>query len=205
MTSNSLEMFLNSDEKMFPLEKGKIMSLNGNKLAIPEWEVIATRNTIQDNVEKIADNLDKHYASVQPIYALCILKGGFRFYSDLLKEMKSVVEVGFAFASSYGHEENPGRINVNISKIGDITNKHVLVIDDICDTGRTLAAVVHVLEGENPASIKTCTFLLKKSTEIFTPDFHCMKVDNDVFCAGYGMDYKGYARNFPFIVAKPKE
>lgn len=181
------------------------MSLNGKGAPFTKWQPIVKRHTIEYEVAELASRIDNHYVLVQPVYALCVLKGGFQFYSDLLKELNISVEVEFIFVSSYGDNEVPGKISINASKIGDLSGKHVLIVDDICDTGRTLKSVIEILKEKSPKDIKTCTFLLKENDEEFKPDFYCLKVRKDMFYIGYGMDHKGLARNFPFIVGKPKD
>ena len=170
-----------------------------------QWAEIATQDKIQKEVRRLGKQIKNDYKDKVPICAVCILKGAFPFFSDIVRSISLEMSTEFIFASSYRDSEEPDEIEINASSIGDITNRHVLIIDDIYDTGMTLESVKIELSCLRPASIKTCALLVKENPErIIEPDYFGFQVDPEGFYVGYGMDYKGLGRNLPFIVSKPK-
>ena len=171
-----------------------------------EWKEISTNKKIQGEIDILAKKISSDYKGISAINSICVLKGAVHFFSDLTRRIKIAQYFEFISAASYYDSESPIEIQLDMSGIGNIKNKHVLVIDDIYDTGSTLEKIKAELSNLNPASIKTCAFLLKKDDgRITTPDYYCMEVEKDLFYIGYGMDYKGVARDFPFIISKTKD
>ena len=131
-----------------------------------------------------------------------ILQGGMVFMADLIREIHLPLTIGSVSVASYhGGTESSGTVTFHQSKMPDIRGKHVLVLDDILDTGRTLTAILSRFEEEcQPASMKVCVLLEKQveRTETVEADY-CGFSIGDEFVVGYGLDYDGEYRNLPMI------
>ncbi|MDR3278030.1 MAG: hypoxanthine phosphoribosyltransferase [Oscillospiraceae bacterium] len=146
------------------------------------------------------------YAGKLPVL-LGILKGGFVFLADLMRRIDTPCEVQFLKASSYGvGTATSGRVRLENGLSVDIENRHVLVVEDILDSGVTLSYLLGHLKAQNPASLKLCVFLDKterRQTPI-TADYVGFACP-DAFFVGYGLDYAERYRNLPYIgVLKPE-
>jgi hypoxanthine phosphoribosyltransferase len=131
-----------------------------------------------------------------------ILQGGMVFMADLIREIHLPLTIGSVSVASYhGGTKSSGTVTFHQSKMPDIEGKHVLVLDDILDTGRTLTAILSRFEEEcEPASMKVCVLLEKRveRTETVEADYCGFSID-DEFVVGYGLDYDGEYRNLPMI------
>lgn len=162
--------------------------------------------------EQIAEAVDRMAAEIQaawagqPITVVTILHGGLIFTADLIRRLELPLHLGVVFASSYrGGDTSPGQLTIAMDEALDIADRHVLLVDDILDTGRTLSRVRAELLTRGPASLRTATLLDKparREVEI-TPDFRGFLIE-DVFVVGYGLDYDGRWRNLPEILALPE-
>jgi hypoxanthine phosphoribosyltransferase len=131
-----------------------------------------------------------------------ILQGGMVFMADLIREVHLPLTIGSVSVASYhGGTTSSGTVTFHQSKMPDIRGKHVLVLDDILDSGRTLAAILRRFEEEcQPASMKVCVLLEKQVERTETVDAHyCGFSIGDEFVVGYGLDYDGQYRNLPMI------
>ena len=156
-----------------------------------------------DVAAKIAElgaQISKDYDG-EEIYMLCILKGGAFFMMELAKHITVPVSLDFMSASSYGSQTRSSG-NVRIIKDLDtpIEGKHVLVVEDIIDTGRTLAYLLDNLQQRNPKSLKLCTLLDKPEERVTEVDVDYVGFQiPDKFVVGYGLDYDQHYRNLPYI------
>ncbi len=156
-----------------------------------------------DVAAKIAElgaQISKDYEG-EEIYMLCILKGGVFFMTELAKNITAPVSVDFMSVSSYGSQTRSSG-NVRIIKDLDtpIEGKHVLVVEDIIDTGRTLAYLLDNLQQRNPKSLKLCTLLDKPEERVTEVDVDYVGFQiPDKFVVGYGLDYDQHYRNLPYI------
>tara|TARA_B100001287_G_C22591632_1_gene485927 strand:+ start:429 stop:1022 length:594 start_codon:yes stop_codon:yes gene_type:complete len=165
-------------------------------------QTLYTQEVIADKVKQIGQQITNDYKDTdEELIVICLLKGGFMFTSDLVKNIKRDVIVDFMIVSSYG-DSQVSSDNVIIKKdIGrEIKDKHVIIVDDIIDTGLTLHEITKLLMKRKPKSIKTCCLLNKeekrtKNTIIDYYGFICP----DKYVYGYGMDLKDHSRNLPYI------
>jgi len=136
----------------------------------------------------------------KPVVAVCVLKGSFIFYSDLIRQLNLDVTCDFLGISSYHGMASSGAVRVTLDLTHSVENKHVLLIEDIVDTGLTMNYLKTTIEARRPASITTVA-LLEKPEALKVPckmDHVGFKISNE-FVVGYGLDYSGYYRNLPYI------
>jgi hypoxanthine phosphoribosyltransferase len=163
------------------------------------FEPYLNRDEIQKQVVRIADEMVMEYAGKNPLF-LAVLNGSFMFASDLFKCLKFNAEICFIKLASYKGTKSSGQV---VSVIGldiSLKDRHVVVIEDIVDTGRTLSYFLPELENQQPASLKMCALLHKPDATVFpvTLDYVGFSIPNR-FVVGYGLDYDGYGRNLPEI------
>lgn len=165
-----------------------------------EINVLIEEERIIDRIKEIADQINRDYEG-QEVYLLCILKGSVYFTCELSKYITVPVRLGFISVSSYGDGlTSSGAVTINGDADLDVKGKHVIVVEDIVDTGRTLAFLLHMLAKRKPESLRLCTLLDKpvsRVTEIHV-DYVGFEVP-DQFVVGFGMDYAQKYRNLPYI------
>ena len=157
--------------------------------------------TIAARIETLAREIETHYADVEKLVVVGLLRGSFVFIADLVREIDKVIEVDFIEASSYGNEMVSSR-EVRILKDlrGEIAGRDVLVVEDLVDTGFTLSHVVTLLKARNPRSLRTIALLDKPARR--EVDFHADWIGFEIpdeFVVGYGIDYAQRNRNLPYI------
>ena len=171
-------------------------------------EVLLTEEQINQRINELAAQINEDYAFLQDdLIVVGVLRGSVLFMSDLLKKLRLPVVIDFMAASSYGGgTESSGKVRISKDISFDISGKHVLIIEDIVDTGLTLANVLAVLQLRNPASLKLCTLLNKPSRRRTDVDINYSGFDvPDVFVVGYGLDFDNRYRHVPYIgVLKPE-
>jgi hypoxanthine phosphoribosyltransferase len=162
--------------------------------------VFFTEETIQNRVRELGAQLSADYEGKVPIL-LGVLKGSFIFLADLARNMDIMCDIEFISVSSYGAgTESSGDVKITKALGSVIENRHVIIVEDILDTGLTLEHLKKYLGGLNPASIKICTFLDKPSRRKVTLSADYVGFESvDAFYVGYGLDYAGHYRNLPFI------
>ncbi|MDR0839050.1 MAG: hypoxanthine phosphoribosyltransferase [Oscillospiraceae bacterium] len=165
-----------------------------------------SEETISACVRGLGQRLAAEYADKNPIF-LGILKGSFVFMSDLIRACDFPLEVRFLTASSYGSSTvTSGNVSVSGAPGTEIAGRHVIIVEDILDTGTTLAKIRDMLSAQNPASLKICAFLDKaecRRADISADyvGFTCPAA----FFVGYGLDYAERYRNLPYVgVLKPE-
>lgn len=158
------------------------------RISIPE-------SKIQERVKVIANKINQEYAGKNPVF-LSVLNGSFIFSADLLREMNIPCEICFVKLASYQGVNSSGSIRELIGLNVNITDRHVIIVEDIVDTGLTMAHLLDTLKKQNPISIDICTLLLKPGKLQVNLDIRycCFEIPND-FIVGYGLDYDGYGRN----------
>lgn len=169
-------------------------------------EILITEEMIARRVQELAHAISQDYAGKQPIIA-SILKGGVYFLTDLTRAVTIPHMIDFMVVSSYGDSrETSGVVRMVKDLKEDIRNKHVLVVEDIIDSGLTLDYLLKSLNARNPASIEICTLLSKSERRRI--DLFVKYVGFEIpdkFVVGYGLDYKQLYRNLPFVcVLKPE-
>ncbi|MCX2742932.1 hypoxanthine phosphoribosyltransferase [Mangrovivirga sp. M17] len=154
---------------------------------------------IRSKVNELSEEIIKEYKDKNPVF-LIILNGAFMFASDLLKETKIPCEISFTKVSSYEETESTGEIKSLIGINEDLTDRHIVIVEDIVDTGTTMKWLLNELNKLEVKSVRTCVLLMKP--EVFKGQFKIdylgFEIPND-FVVGYGMDYNGHGRNLPDI------
>lgn len=162
-------------------------------------KVIYDEKAIAQRVEALGKEITSDYAG-KDLLAIGILKGSFMFFADLLKKIDLPLEIDFMVAKSYGDKSHPGEVRIIKDLDKPIEGRHVLIVEDILDTGQTLNALYKLLEVRGAASIKTCTFLDKparRNTDFYA-DYKGYEIP-DYFAVGYGLDFAEKYRNLPYI------
>ena len=167
-------------------------------LFIPEDKILK-------EVKRIAAQINKDYEGQEPVF-LAVLNGSFIFAADLLKEVNLPCEISFVKLASYQGVSTTGEIREVIGLNTDLTGRPVIIVEDIVDTGLTMAHMLEELKKQNPASIDICALLLKPGKMQVDLDikYCCLQIPND-FIVGYGLDYDGYGRNSRDIYSLVKE
>lgn len=162
--------------------------------------VLIGKEQLSEKIREIAEQINRDYVEKE-IFLLCILKGSVYFTCELSKYLEMPVKLGFMSVTSYGDNlTSSGAVTVNGSLDLDIEGKHVLVVEDIIDTGKTLSFLLHMLAKKNPASLKLCTLLDKPESRVseVKVDYSGFEI-SDKFVVGFGMDYAQKYRNLPYI------
>lgn len=159
-----------------------------------------TEAQIQKRVQDIGRELSKKFQG-KKVVAVCVLKGSFMFYSDLIRAIDADITCEFFGVSSYhGSMSSSGEVKVTLDLASPVEDKHVLLVEDIVDTGLTMNYLKNSVLSRKPASLTTASLLLKPEA-LKVPceiDHVGFKISNE-FVVGYGLDYQGYYRNLPFI------
>ncbi len=162
-------------------------------------EVLITHEQIQEMLDRLAAELNRDYAG-RPLVVVGILTGAFIFCSDLVRRLEMPVIVDFMQVSSYAGEISTGNLKIKKDMSYDIAGKDVLIVEDIIDTGRTLALLKEQLLKRGPASLKICTAFDKPDRRVteLVPDYNGITIP-DKFIVGYGLDLDGEYRNYDDI------
>lgn len=160
---------------------------------------IITAEEIRDGIASAGKYIDS-ISGGQPVLLLGILKGCFMFMADLARAVSVPCEIAFMAAKSYEGTESSGNVRITLDLDRDISRYHVVIAEDIIDTGRTMKAVTKILRERNPLSLHVVTLLDKPSRRVvhFHADYTLFTIP-DVFVVGYGLDYNEYYRNLPYI------
>lgn len=162
--------------------------------------VLITEDEIQEKIREYGDIISREYEG-KPLLLVSVLKGAFVFMADLCKSISIPCEVGFMACKSYFEStDSSGNVQIVYDLSQDISNYHVLMVEDIVDTGRTLDAVRDIIKARNPLSLKIITLLDKPERRVvdLKPDYTLFVIP-DLFVVGYGLDYGEYYRNLPYI------
>lgn len=153
-------------------------------------------------VERLAAEIDAYYAGrgVQEILLVGILKGAGVFMADLMRRLQTPFTVDFIQASSYVGDRSSGELTIHKDLAADITGKNVLLVEDMIDTGMTLALLVPRILERNPADVKLCVALDKRGARRYDVEADFVGLDApEKFLVGYGLDYNEYFRGLPYI------
>ena len=163
-------------------------------------KVLVSSEDIKNKVEEISKQISSDYNGLNPLF-VCILKGSVFFTADLLRNITTPAQIDFMCVSSYGSgTTSKGTLNIKFDLSQDIKDKHVIIVEDIIDSGNTLYALKNLLLSRNPASVKICTLLDKPDRRVkdIAPDY-CGFVIPDEFVVGYGLDYNENYRTLPDV------
>lgn len=163
-------------------------------------ETLISEQELQDRIRELGAQISRDYEGKE-IVVLCLLKGGVMFMTDLVKHIEVPMKMEFMVVSSYGDEyKSSGVVKILKDLDEPIEEKHVLIVEDIIDSGRTLKYISSILKERKPESIKICTLLDKvhqREAEVEV-EYTGFTIGNE-FVIGYGLDYKQYYRNIPYI------
>lgn len=163
-------------------------------------EVLITEEEIKQKIAEIGKKISDSYDG-RPILLVSILKGAFVFMADLCRAITVPCEIGFMCAKSYYQGTvSTGVVNITMDIEEDLSKYHVIIVEDIIDTGRTLNDIVKLLKERNPISLKVVTLLDKPERRLvdFKADYSLFTIP-DAFVIGYGLDCGEYYRNLPYI------
>ena len=165
------------------------MNCDYERILISEAEIAA-------KIKELAVQLDRDYADKDALF-ICILKGSVFFFTDLLKEMKTMPVIDFMAASSYGNATvSSGHLNITKDLSVSVQGKHLVLVEDIVDSGFTLSYLKEHLLSRHPLSVKICTLLNKPERRTVPVDVDYCGFDiPDEFVVGYGLDYAEKYRN----------
>ncbi len=166
--------------------------------------VCLSEEKISEIVKKIGNEITKDYDGKEPL-VVGLLKGCIPFMSDLIKNINTDITLGYMKVSSYKGTESTGTIKID-GTVPDVKGRHVIIVDDILDTGRTLNAIKGLFIEAGALSVEVCVLLDKpegRKVNIF-PKYFGDKVPN-AFVVGYGLDYNEHYRNLPYIGILKKE
>ncbi|MDE6132767.1 MAG: hypoxanthine phosphoribosyltransferase [Oscillospiraceae bacterium] len=162
--------------------------------------VVVSEEKIREAVKKTGQSLNEIYDGT-PLLLVSVLKGSFVFLADLCREITIPCEIGFMAAKSYYEgTSSTGEVDITMDLQQDISKYHVVIVEDIIDSGRTLKSIVERLKSRNPMSLRVITLLDKPSRrEVdFNADVSLFTIP-DLFVVGYGLDYAEYYRNLPYV------
>jgi hypoxanthine phosphoribosyltransferase len=166
---------------------------------MPKFDVMISQEKIAQRVRELGAKITKEFAG-QPIVVIGVLKGSFIFLADLVRAIENPVTIDFLGVSSYAGTESTGVVKITHDLTKPIAGKHVLIVEDIVDTGLTLQYLVENLKTRNPASLKVACLLDKPSrAKVRVPLEYVGFTIDDEFVVGYGLDYDGVYRNLPHI------
>jgi len=170
-------------------------------------QVLLTEEQIQNKIRELGEILTAEYADKNPVI-VGVLKGVVVFYADMIRQIKVPCQLDFMWISSYSGTNSTGTMRVRQDLSADIRGRHVLILEDIFDTGNSLDYTYRYLLSKEPASLKICTLLDKPARRkpgiTLKADYTGFTIPNE-FVVGYGLDYNEHYRNLPYIgILKPE-
>ena len=170
-------------------------------------EVLISEQQIKDRIAELGEILTEEYKDKDPVI-VGVLKGVVIFYSDMIRQIKTHCQMDFMWISSYAGKDSTGHMDVKRDVSADLKGRHVLILEDIFDTGNSLDFTYKHLLSKEPASLKICTLLDKPSRRkpgiTLQADYVGFTVPN-AFVVGYGLDFNEHYRNLPYVgILKPE-
>ncbi len=170
-------------------------------------EILITQQQLENRIRELGEALLADYRDKDPVF-VGVLKGVVVFYADMIRAFAAPCQLDFMWISSYAGTQSTGNMLVRQDVSGDLKGRHVVILEDILDTGRSLRFVRQHLLSKEPASLKICTLLDKPSRRdpaiTLDADYVGFTVPN-AFVVGYGLDYNEHYRNLPYVgVLKPE-
>ena len=169
---------------------------------INDLKILINENEIQKKSKELAEKIDNIFPEDETVYLICVLKGSVMFFTELAKHMKRNLQMEFIRISSYGNEaKSSHNLQALDLTLPNLQGKNVVIVEDIIDTGLTARFLTDMFKIKHqPKKLLFVSLLNKKcarQVEI-EPDFYGFEID-DKFVVGYGLDYKGFYRNLPYI------
>ena len=169
-------------------------------MSLPQPKPLYHESEIAARVAELAEQVSRDYAEVDEVILIGVLKGAFIFLADLSRRLTIPRHIDFIAVASYGDSATSGAVRLLMDVRANIEGKHVLIVEDVIDTGSTLSYLMKTLAARQPASLKSCVFLRKKkqlSVEV-QPDYLGFDIP-DKWVVGYGLDYADLYRTLPFV------
>ena len=162
-------------------------------------KVLISSSKIKNKVNKIAQQINKDFKNKQ-LVVVSVLSGSVVFCSDIIRKLSVDFEIDFVRVASYKGKKSSGKIKFLCDTVIDIKGKDVLLVEDICDSGRTLSYIKELFIKRKANSVKICTLINKKVEKYkqIKIDYFGFEIDNE-FIVGYGLDYDGKYRGLPYI------
>ena len=169
------------------------------RLKDKSFQLFIDSKELNDSIESLSNKINQDYSDREPIF-LCVLNGAFVFAAELIKRFNHECQVSFVKLSSYQGVQSSGTINSLIGLNEDIKGKDVIIVEDIVDTGQTIANIVENILNKNPRSIEVATLLYKPKSyqKQISIKYKAIEIGND-FIVGFGLDYNGLGRNLEEI------
>lgn len=168
-------------------------------------QVVVSTDQIQTRVKELADQISLDYAGAENLYIVGILKGAFIFLADLTRHLKVDHTVDFMALSSYGRTTTSGAVRILMDLREAVEGKHLIIVEDIVDTGHTLEYLHRILKGRKPASLKSCVLVRKQRDNLGVPIDYLGYEIPDVWVVGYGLDFADKHRTLPYIAELKRE
>ncbi len=167
-------------------------------------KVIVSSHNIEEMIRELSADIDSHYnklvSETNPLVVISVLKGSFIFTSDLIRHMYVPLVVDFIGVESYDGNHSTQSVRLTKGITTPIKDCHVLIVEDIIDTGLSMNFLINYLSAFNPKSLKICTLLYKKENCKFPIEINFLGTDiPNIFVVGYGLDFKGMHRNLTSI------
>jgi hypoxanthine phosphoribosyltransferase len=168
-------------------------------------QVVVSTEQIQTRVKELADQISADFTDRENLYLVGILKGAFIFLADLTRHLTVPHTVDFMALSSYGKSTSSGAVRILMDLREPIENQHLIIVEDIVDTGQTLKYLQRVLKGRKPASLHCCVLVRKQRDNLNIPiDYLGFEIP-DVWVVGYGLDFADKYRTLPYIAELKRE
>jgi hypoxanthine phosphoribosyltransferase len=166
---------------------------------LPLKKILISEEQINERAKELAQQISKDYEGKTPIL-ICVLRGSVLFYSNLVKNLSIDCNLDFMCLCSYQGTQSCGKVRMILDLREDIKGRHVILVEDIVDTGTTAKYLMEMLNTRSPASIQICSLLDKPSNREISvePKYTGFTIGNE-FVVGYGLDYNELYRNLPFI------
>ena len=167
--------------------------------------VLVSQEDIEQRIREMAQEISGDFKDIERLYIIGILKGAFIFLADLTRQLELTHIVDFMALSSYGRSTESGAVRILMDLREPIEGQHILVVEDIVDTGQTIDYLLRILKGRNPASIHTCALVKKESERVTTQIDYLGFAIPDVWVVGYGLDYADLYRTLPYVAELKSE
>ena len=167
--------------------------------------IIVSTDQIQSRVKELADQISADFAGEERLYIVGILKGAFIFLADLTRHLKVSHTVDFMALSSYGKTTSSGAVRILMDLREPVEGQHLIIVEDIVDTGHTLDYLNRVLKGRKPASLHSCVLVRKQRDNLDIPIDYLGFDIPDVWVVGYGLDFADQHRTLPYIAELKRE
>ena len=169
-------------------------------------EILISEEQLQSRIRELGVEISRDYADLD-LLLICVLRGGVLFLADLMRQISVPLSIDFMAVSSYGagSRQSKGQVRISLDLTTSIEGRNVLLVEDIIDSGHTIASVLEMLSLRRPSSLRVCALLDKaERREVVVPIHYRGFIIPNKFVFGYGLDLDEYFRNLPFVgVVKP--